>query len=156
MSPALLFEVFRIVYHRSLNLNSKDPELLQYVMYLIDIAGPKPIFGYSFELCKTGPYSKDLQRDIYSSSRGKVQIEIETGPELRISCIKTLMARRNPDYDMETWAKCLATMHFLMVRQYSVKTSFEILNKAIRRFSPEMASDDANFQAYNDLHALIL
>lgn len=123
---------------------------------MTDVTGPKSIFGYSFELSKDGPFSKELHRDTYSSSRSKVQIEIDTGPALRISCIEALMARRNPDYDMEIWAKCLASMHLLMVSQYSVKTSFEILNKAIRRSFPEMTSDDANFQAFNDLRELVL
>lgn len=156
MDSALLSEIFRSIYHRGLNLNSTDPMLLQYAMYLVDAAGQKPIFGYSFELGDDGPYSKELRQETYSSSKGKIQVEINTGPALRISCVESLMARRNPDYDMVTWAKCLASMHLLMVRKYSVKTSFEILNKAIRRSFPDMASDDANFQAFNDLRELII
>lgn len=158
--------VFNIIFDRDFNYERfTDRLLMQKTVYLLQCLGV-PIGEYSFSWYKHGPYSQELQDDMYYENRHKTSEDLSISEEDRsiinklkdlfdIEKLKGYSVSTEDKYDSEKWVECLASLHFLRtnILPYRLKNNEDFLNE-LREIKPHLCNEKINMLAIRELEKI--
>lgn len=150
MANSYIKDLYRRVYLSDFNYYEfNDRMKMQKCIYLAEQFGLN-IGDYCFSLYKHGPYSQQLQDDMYEENNKPEQTiyysEYAASIVRRLSNIVQTCHKDNYGYSEEQWVECLASIHYLNRLFYGDKQ--KVLSELKRR-KPNLNNDTLNGNAYS-------
>ena len=115
MANRSLLPVYKKLYGKDFSYGNFDQRLeMQKAVYLLQDMGV-PIGDYGFRWYQHGPYSQNLQDDMYyESSRKCEDIQLSKEYADRIDQLRSVIFDTcKGDYSISNWVECLASLHYL-------------------------------------------
>lgn len=158
--------IFKMVFDHEFNYDLfSDRLLMQKTVYLLQCLGV-PIGEYSFSWYKHGPYSQELQDDMYYENGHNRPNDFKISEEYKktIEELKELFSvdklniyasNGEQKYKTEMWVECLASLHFLKTNRfpYSLKNVDEIISE-MKKYKPHLCNDKINRFAMTELKSI--
>lgn len=152
MANKFLLPVYKKVFGEPFSYGSFDDRLkMQKMVYLLQEEGVS-IGHYGFDWYKHGPYSQVLLDDMYMEN-GTVCQELNYTPEAerRIERLKDIFndTEAKEKYGMKNWTECLASIHFLRMKEMGSNASEEDVLRVLTQRKPHLGDDALNRKAYH-------
>ena len=149
MANSYIKDLYKRVYSSDFNYSVfNDRMKMQKCVYLAEQFGLN-IGDYCFSWYKHGPYSQQLQDDMYEENKKPEQTiyysEYATSIVNRLSNIVQKSHKDSFGYSEEQWVECLASIHYLNRLFYGDKQ--KVLSELKMR-KPHLNKDSLNDNAY--------
>lgn len=148
MSTAYLKPAYREIFHEPFSYDSFDKRMkMQKAVYLLQEMGA-PVGDYAFFWYKHGPYSQDLQDDMYAIQSRVDPVDIKFSSDMN-SAIERLAAllNRKVAYTSAEWAECLASLHYLQTNVFSASSQRDEIVAELQRRKPHLNNHELNLEA---------
>lgn len=156
MANRYLLPVYQALYDEAFDYNDFDKRMkMQKAVYLLQGMGV-PMGGYSFRWYLHGPYSQDLQDDMFElKHRRATKVRFAPDCQARISKLAAAIADEGRgSYTQAEWVECLGSMRYIQNRVLRFDATMDdVLNKLVEKKS-HLKDEAANKAAYRLLEGL--
>lgn len=148
MSERYLAPIYNAVFNEDFSYNDFDKRMkMQKAVYLLEQMGLN-IGGYGYIWYKYGPYSQQLQDDMYHADvRNNADIEFSPIAKQDINKLRDMLNRGKEEdipYDLPRWIECLASLYFLKENVLSSCASEERILSELEKRKNYLNSETAN------------
>lgn len=156
MSGYYLKPIYFMTYEEEFTYESFEKRMeMQKAVYLLQEMGVS-VGDYDFMWYKHGPYSQNLQEDMYqanSQERAEVQFSTDT-----LKCINKLHDLLNEEvaYSISQWAECLASLHYLKENVFSEGTDPDEIVKMLTEKKQHLDNKQLNLKALSEVEELFV
>lgn len=153
MANRYLLPIYKKLFHEDFTYGEFEHRMkMQKAVYLLQDMGV-PVGHYGFRWYHYGPYSQDLQDDMFEADRRPVpEGEVLASYQRRISRLYNLIhAAGRGSYSLSQWMECLASIHYLRDNIMDYDATMEQTLDELVRIKPKLADRDANTAAYRHL-----
>ncbi len=159
MANKFLLPVYKKVFGESFSYGRFEDRLqMQKMVYLLQEEGVN-IGHYGFDWYKHGPYSQVLLDDMYMEN-GTACMGLNYTPEAeqRIERLKEIFsdADAKEKYGVKNWTECLASIHFLRMKEMGSNASEEEILQVLTDRKPHLNDDALNRKAYRLIENLAM
>lgn len=156
MANRYLLPLYRELYGKDFHYAAFEQRMeMQKAIYLLQDMGV-PVGDYGFRWYLHGPYSQELQDDMYYED-GKPLTRMFWSEEntKNISQLHdVILSDRREPYSIAFWVECLASMHYLQKNILSFDaTESDVISELTKR-KPHLNDSNANVAAYQLLQEL--
>lgn len=156
MANRYLLPVYKELYKEDFDYSDFDKRMkMQKAVYLLQDMGV-PMGGYSYRWYLHGPYSQDLQDDLFelrNSKAAKVKIAQKYTAQIGKLC-EAVAVPEDVCYDRTKWVECLGSLHYIRKRVLRFDASREdVLNKLMEK-KPHLDDPVSNAAAYRVMEEL--
>lgn len=147
MAGYYLKPIYFMTYEQEFSYDSFEKRMeMQKAVYLLQEMGVS-VGDYDFMWYKHGPYSQNLQEEMYranSKERANVQFSLDT-----VRCINKLhdLLNEQVEYAISQWAECLASLHYLKANVFSEGTCSDEIVEELERRKPHLKNRELNLRA---------
>lgn len=151
MANKFLLPVYNKVFGEPFLYERFDNRIeMQNMVYLLQEKGTN-IGHYGFDWYKHGLYSQALLDDMYMENKSDYK-ELNYTPEAK-QCIERLHkifndADAKEKYGVKNWTECLASIHFLRMKELKSNASEEEVLQVLTDKKPHLNDDTLNRKAY--------
>lgn len=156
MANHILVPVYEALYQEPFDYSDFEKRMkMQKAVYLLQEMGV-PMGEYGFRWYLHGPYSQDLQDDMYEENlRSREGAAIPLDYQAEVSRLREVLTAVRPAvYSDADWAECLGSMYYLQKHNLSSKAKPEDVIGKLRECKTHLNDDEANVAAYNALKEL--
>lgn len=156
MANRSLLPIYKKLYDRDFNYKIFDQRLeMQKAVYLLQDMGV-PVGDYGFRWYQHGPYSQNLQDDMYyENGHPCVELQLSKEHATRIDQLRSVInSISRGEYSISNWVECLASLHYLRenVLAFSA-TKGEVVSELEKR-KPHLSDHTTNLAAYDLVEGL--
>ena len=156
MANHILMPVYQALYNEAFDYGDFEKRMkMQKAVYLLQEMGV-PMGEYGFRWYLHGPYSQELQDDMYEEhhrTHKDGQVLSDYQKELdRLH--KALNEDRHTAYSDTEWAECMGSMHYLQKHDLSSKAAKKIVTAKLKECKDHLNNDAANEAAFDVLEVL--
>ena len=151
MANRSLLPVYKKLYGKDFSYGNFDQRLeMQKAVYLLQDMGV-PIGDYGFRWYQHGPYSQNLQDDMYyESSRKCEDIQLSKEYADRIDKLRSVIFDTcKGDYSISNWVECLASLHYLRENVLTFGANENDVVSELERRKPHLSHHQTNIAAYH-------
>ena len=149
-----LLPIYLKLYGEEFDYSQFDNRMnMQKAVYLLQTLGV-PVGQYGFRWYLHGPYSQDLQDDMYAAAKVKnVPKEVLGQYKRRVDRLYQLIhAVNRGSYSISQWMECLASLHYLQDNVMDYDATMDDTLAELQRVKPKLNDDQANRRAYRELN----
>lgn len=151
MANRSLLPVYKKLYGKDFSYGSFEQRLeMQKAVYLLQNMGV-PVGDYGFRWYQHGPYSQNLQDDMYyENGRSYADLQLSKEYESRIDQLRSVIFDTHKgEYSTSHWVECLASLHYLRENLMTFSaTEAEIVSELEKR-KPHLSNHTTNLAAYH-------
>lgn len=156
MANRSLLLVYKALYDRNFNYDHFDQRLeMQKAVYLLQDMGV-PVGDYGFRWYQHGPYSQNLQDDMYYANKHPyTEVQFSREHAKRIDQLRSVIHDNSRgEYSICHWVECLASLHYLRqnVMAFSATKADVVLE--LERRKPHLSNHKTNNDAYDLVEGL--
>lgn len=156
MANRSLLPVYKMLYGRNFHYVNFDQRLeMQKAVYLLQDMGV-PIGDYGFRWYQHGPYSQNLQDDMYyEDGHACAKLQLSKEHSNRIDQLRSIIDDTSKgEYSTSYWVECLASLHYLRENVLAFNASETQVVSELERRKPHLSSHTANLAAYHLVEGL--
>ena len=149
-----LLPIYKKLYEKDFDYGDFEMRMnMQKAVYLLQTLGV-PVGDYGFRWYLHGPYSQDLQDDMYAAAKEKIkEPEVLADYERRIGRLYHLIHSINRgSYTVSQWMECLASLHYLQENVMDYDATMDDTLDELKRVKPKLNDAEANMRAYEQLN----
>ncbi len=149
MANKYLLPIFKRLYGRDFSYGNFDQRLeMQKAVYLLQDMGV-PVGDYGFRWYQHGPYSQNLQDDMYYESKHQCEnICLSKEHADSIEKLRQLInSNEKGDYTTSQWVECLASLQYLRENLLSFNATQEDIISALEKRKPHLNNHNINLSA---------
>ena len=150
MANRYLLPIYERLYEKSFNYGEFDQRMeMQKAVYLLQNMGV-PIGNYGFRWYKHGPYSQQLQDDMYFE-KGRISGPVTLIREYSESVdrlYRVIHSNVDSVYSTSHWVECLASLHYLKENLLPYGAKEDDVVRALEMRKPHLAEHEINVRAY--------
>lgn len=159
MANKFLLPVYKKVFDEPFSYGSFDDRLkMQKMVYLLQEEGVN-IGHYGFDWYKHGPYSQVLLDDMYMENGSAcIELNYTQEAEQRIKRLKEIFSEEDAKekYGMKNWTECLASIHFLRMKEMGSNASEDEVLQVLMDRKPHLNDAALNRRAYHLIEKLAM
>lgn len=156
MANRYLLPIYKMLYDKEFSYSDCDQRMeMQKGIYLLQGMGV-PVGDYGFRWYLHGPYSQDLQDDMYYED-GKPTAELSLSGENADSIMhlhSIIHSSERGDYSVSNWVECLASLHYLRDNMLDVSTSATEVVSELEKRKEHLNNHSANLSAFRLVEGL--
>lgn len=148
MSTVYLKPAYKRIFDEPFSYDSFEKRMkMQKAVYLLQEMGA-PVGDYAFFWYKHGPYSQDLQDDMYAIQSQEAPGNITFSSDMNSAIEKlAVLLNRKVDYTSAQWAECLASLHYLRTNVFSASSKESEIVAELQRRKPHLNNQKLNQEA---------
>lgn len=156
MAGYYLKPIYFMTYDQEFSYESFEKRMeMQKAVYLLQEMGVS-VGDYDFMWYKHGPYSQNLQEDMYqANSKGRAEVQFSSDA---VKCINKLhdLLNEKVEYTISQWAECLASLHYLKENVFSEGTNPNEIVAELECRKPHLNSEQLNLKALSEVEGLFV
>lgn len=156
MANRSLLPVYKKLYDRDFSYGNFDQRLeMQKAVYLLQDMGV-PVGDYGFRWYQHGPYSQNLQDDMYYED-GHTCVELQLSKEhaARIDQLRSVInSTSRGEYSISCWVECLASLHYLRENVLTFGATEADVVSELEKRKPHLSNHTTNLAAYHLVEGL--
>ena len=156
MANKYLGPIYKMLFDREFSYGNFEHRLeMQKVIYLLQDMGV-PVGNYGFRWHYYGPYSQNLQDDMYYESghnSGDIVLSKEY-MEIILRLKSVIDSNERQAYDIPRWIECIASMHYLRENVMDFHATSEDIINELKKRKNYLDDEDANKVAYRLMGSL--
>ena len=156
MANRSLLPVYKMLYGRNFYYGNFDQRLeMQKAVYLLQDMGV-PIGDYGFIWYQHGPYSQNLQDDMYyEDGHTCAKLQLSKEHSSRIDQLRSIIDDTSKgEYSTSYWVECLASLHYLRENVLAFNASETQVVSELEKRKPHLSNHTANLAAYHLVEGL--
>ena len=149
MANRYLLPLYKILYDRDFSYSDFNQRMeMQKAIYLLQDMGV-PVGDYGFRWYLHGPYSQNLQDDMYyEDGRGGAELTLFKEYTERIAQLHDVIhSEKNQSYSVSHWVECLASLHYLRKNLLSFNATEEEAVQELENRKSHLNDRDSNIAA---------
>lgn len=158
MANRYLLPIYKMLYDEEFSYADFEKRMeMQKGIYLLQDMGV-PVGDYGFRWYLHGPYSQELQDDMYYED-GRPTAELSLSSENANSIVQLhdiIHSIERGDYSISNWVECLASLHYLRDNMLSTSSSEDEVISELERRKSHLNNHSVNVSAYRLVKELCL
>lgn len=152
MAGKYLLPIYKAVFDEEFNYGDFDKRMkMQKAVYLLEQMG-LGIGNYGYIWYKYGPYSQELQDDMYHQSEmNKATLQFSSEAKSGIEMLRKMLNKKeNADikYDIPRWIECIASLYYLKKNVLPSNAQKSQILQELKHRKNYLTDDAANEVAY--------
>lgn len=151
MANRSLLPVYKKLYGKDFNYRNFDQRLeMQKAVYLLQNMGV-PVGDYGFRWYQHGPYSQNLQDDMYyENGRDCADLHLSREHATRIDQLHSVIFNASRgEYSISYWVECLASLHYLRENVLTFSATEDDVVSELEKRKPHLSNHTVNLAAYH-------
>lgn len=156
MANRYLLPIYKMLYDCDFSYSDFDKRMgMQKGIYLLQDMGV-PVGNYGFRWYRHGPYSQELQDDMYyEDGKGEYILSLsEENAENVNRLYNVIHSSEREGYTMSSWVEALASLHYLHENILRFNVSAEDVVAELEKRKPHLDNHKVNLSAYELVEGL--